>query len=99
VHLPPPEAKVVIIYPGPTEAVPAFVTAVRALRKDPPPMPIGLDVSLLLVRGLDVEENLAKPTSLIIDTNGKVAYVHIGASMADRPSVEDLLQALRKVVK
>ncbi len=88
-----------IIYPGPTEAVPAFVTAVRALRKDPPPMPIGLDVSLLLVRGLDVEENLAKPTSLIIDTNGKVAYVHIGASMADRPSVEDLLQALRKVVK
>jgi peroxiredoxin len=92
-------AEVVIIYPGPTEAVLAFVTAVRALRKDPPPMPIGLDVSLLLVRGLSVEENLVKPTSLINDTNGKVAYVYIGASMADRPSVEDLLQALRKVVK
>jgi peroxiredoxin len=92
-------AEVVIIYPGPTEAVPAFVTAVQSLRKDPPPMPIGLDVSLLLVRGLGVEENLAKPTSLIIDTNGKIAYAYIGASMADRPSVEDLLQALRKVVK
>ncbi len=92
-------AEVVIIYPGPTESVPAFVAAVQSLRKDPPPMPIGLDVSLLLVRGLGVEENLAKPTSLIIDASGKIAYAYIGASMADRPSVEDLLQALRKVVK
>ena len=92
-------AEVVIVYPGPTESVPAFVQAVQSLRKDPPPMPIGLDVSLLLVRGLGVEENLAKPTSLIVDTNGKIAYAYIGASMADRPSVEDLLQALRKVVK
>lgn len=92
-------AEVVIVYPGPTESVPAFVQAVQSLRKDPPPMPIGLDVSLLLVRGLGVEENLAKPTSLIVDTNGKIAYAYIGASMSDRPSVEDLLQALRKVVK
>ena len=92
-------AEVVIVYPGPTESVPAFVQAVQSLRKDPPPMPIGLDVSLLLVRGLGVEENLAKPTSLIVDANGKIAYAYIGASMADRPSVEDLLQALRKVVK
>ncbi len=92
-------AEVVVIYPGPTESVPAFVQAVQSLRKDPPPMPIGLDVSLLLVRGLGVEENLAKPTSLIIDTDGKIVYAYIGASMADRPSVEDLLQALRKVVK
>jgi len=92
-------AEVVIVYPGPTESVPAFVQAVQSLRKDPPPMPIGLDVSLLLVRGLGIEENLAKPTSLILDANGKIAYAYIGASMADRPSVEDLLQALRKVVK
>lgn len=92
-------AEVVVVYPGPTESVPAFVKAVQTLRKDPPPMPIGLDVSLLLVRGLGVEENLAKPTSLIIDANGKIAYAYIGTGMADRPSVEDLLQALSKVVK
>jgi antitoxin component YwqK of YwqJK toxin-antitoxin module/peroxiredoxin len=92
-------AEVVIIYPGPTEAVPAFVQAVQSLRKDPPPMPIGLDVSLLLVRGLGVEENLAKPTSLILDRDGNVAYSYVGASMSDRPSVEDLLKALAKVQK
>ena len=92
-------AEVVIIYPGPTEAVPAFVQAVQTLRKDPPPMAIGLDVSLLLVRGLGVEENLAKPTSLILDPEGRVVYAYIGQSMADRPSVEDLLKALANVKK
>ncbi len=90
---------VVVIYPGPTESVPAFVQAVQTLRKDPPPMDIGLDVSLLLVRGLGIEENLAKPTSLVLDRDGKIAYAYIGATMADRPSVDDLLHALRNVVK
>lgn len=91
--------EVVIIYPGPTESVPAFVQAVQTLRKDPPPMDIGLDVSLLLVRGLGIEENLAKPTSLVLDREGNIAFAYIGATMADRPSVDDLLHALGKVVK
>jgi peroxiredoxin len=92
-------ADVVVIYPGPSEAVPAFIQAVQTLRKDPPPMAIGLDVSLLLVRGLGIEENLAKPTSLIINPDGTIVYAYVGASMADRPSVEDLLRALAKVQK
>ena len=92
-------AEVVVVYPGPSEAVPAFIQAVQTLRKDPPPMAIGLDVSLLLVRGLGVEENLAKPTSLILTKDGTIAYAYVGASMADRPSVEDLLRALAKVQK
>ena len=87
-------AEVVVVYPGPTEAVPAFIQAVQSLRQKPAPMLIGLDVSLLLVRSLGIEANLAKPTSLIIDRNGIVRYAYVGASMADRPSVEDLLKAL-----
>ena len=83
-----------VVYPGPTEAVPAFIQAVQSLRQKPAPMLIGLDVSLLLVRSLGIEANLAKPTSLIIDRNGIVRYAYVGASMADRPSVEDLLKAL-----
>jgi peroxiredoxin len=87
-------ADVVVVYPGPTEAVPAFIQAVQSLRQKPAPMPIGLDVSLLLVRSLGIEANLAKPTSLILDRNGIVRYAYVGANMADRPSVEDLLKAL-----
>jgi antitoxin component YwqK of YwqJK toxin-antitoxin module/peroxiredoxin len=91
--------EVVIVYPGPVEAVPAFVQAVQSLRKDPPPMPLALDVSLLLVRALGIEDNLAKPASLIIDRQGVVRYAYVGKTIADRPAVNDLLHALARSVK
>jgi peroxiredoxin len=91
--------EVVVIYPGPIEAVPAFVKAVESLRKEPPPMPLALDVSLLLVRALGIEDNLARPTSLLIDKQGLVRYAYVGETIADRPSVNDLLQAAGGIVK
>lgn len=87
-------AELVVVYPGPTESVPAFIQAVQSLRKDPPPMTVALDVSLLLVRSLGIEDNLARPTSLVLRPDGKVAWAYVGSSPADRPSVEDLLAAL-----
>jgi antitoxin component YwqK of YwqJK toxin-antitoxin module/peroxiredoxin len=92
-------AEVIIVYPGPVEALPAFVQAVQSLRKDPPPMLLGLDASLLIVRALGIEDNLAKPTSLIIDKEGKVRYAYVGKTIADRPAVNDLLQEAAKYVK
>ena len=91
--------EVVVIYPGPIEAVPAFVKAVESLRKEPPPMPLALDVSLLLVRALGIEDNLARPTSLLIDKQGLVRYAYVGETIADRPSVNDLLQAAGGIVQ
>ena len=90
-------ADILVVYPGPTEAVPAFVAAIQTLRTDPPPMPIGLDVSLLLVRGLGVEDNLARPTSLIIQPGGRIGYAYIGTSNTDRPSVDALLEAVSRL--
>jgi peroxiredoxin len=92
-------AEVVIIYPGPAESAPAFLSAVASLRKDPVSVPVALDVSLQLVRGLGVESNLAKPTSLVLDRAGVVRYAYIGQTMADRPSVEDLLHAVHGIVE
>ncbi len=91
--------EVIVIYPGPVEAIPAFIDAVQSLRKDPPPMPLGLDVSLALVRALGVEDNLSKPTSVIIDKQGLVRYAYVGLSIADRPAVNDLLQEIGRYVK
>lgn len=90
---------VLVVYPGPTESVPVFVEAVKSLRQDPPPMPIGLDVSLLLVRGLGIEDNLARPTSLIVDRGGVIRYAYLGKTGADRPSVDDLLHAAERIGK
>jgi len=90
---------VLVVYPGPTESVPVFVEAVKSLRKDPPPMPIALDVSLMLVRGLGIEDNLARPTSLVVDRTGTIRFVYVGKTGADRPSVDDLLHAAEKIGK
>jgi peroxiredoxin len=89
-------AEVVVVYPGPVSSVPAFVAAVQSLRADPPPMPLALDASLLLVRALGIEANLARPTSLVIDRAGLVRYAYVGETIADRPSVPDLLDAVRR---
>jgi antitoxin component YwqK of YwqJK toxin-antitoxin module/peroxiredoxin len=91
--------EVVLVYPGPVESVPVFIRAVESLRKDPPPMPLALDVSLLLVRGLGIEDNLALPASILIDKEGLVRYAYVGQTIADRPSVNDLLQAAGRFVK
>ena len=91
--------EVVVVYPGPVEAVAPFIEAVRSLANEPLPMPVALDVSLIAVRKLGIEDNLAKPTSLIIDKKGVVRYAYVGRTIADRLSVKDLLNELTKYVK
>jgi len=91
--------EVVVVYPGPVEAVAPFIEAVRSLAKEPPLMPVALDVSLIAVRKLGIEDNLAKPTSLIIDKQGLVRYAYVGKTIADRPAVKDLLNELARYVK
>lgn len=91
--------EVVVVYPGPVEAVAPFIEAVRSLSKEPPPMPVALDVSLIAVRKLGIEDNLAKATSLILDKEGVVRYAYVGHTIADRPAVKDLLNELSRYVK
>ncbi len=83
--------QVVVVYPGPVDAIPSFINAVRSLRKDPPAMPVCLDASLLGVRSLKLEGSLAIPSSLIIDSKGIIQYAYQGKTIADRPPVEELL--------
>lgn len=91
--------EVAVVYPGPVEAVAPFIEAVRSLAKEPPPMPVALDVSLIAVRKLGIEDNLARPTSLIIDKDGVVRYAYVGKTIADRPAVKDLLNECSRYVK
>jgi peroxiredoxin len=91
--------EVAVVYPGPVEAVAPFIEAVRSLAKEPPPMPVALDVSLIAVRKLGIEDNLARPTSLIVDKSGVVRYAYVGRTIADRPAVKDLLNECSRYVK
>ena len=53
-----------------------------------------LDVNTRLVDRLAVQGDLSQPSSFIIQRDGTVAYAYVGADMADRPSVEFILDTL-----
>lgn len=85
--------EVIFIYPGAVESVPVFIEAVKGLHGQTPAMAVALDANLQLVHALGIEENLAKPTSILLDRHGIVRYAYVGKTIADRPSVGDLLEA------
>lgn len=85
--------EVIFIYPGAVESVPVFIEAVKGLHGREPAMAVALDANLQLVHALGIEENLAKPTSILVDRHGIVRYAYVGKTIADRPSVGDLLEA------
>lgn len=86
--------EVLVVYPGPAEAVPTFVRAVAALNGKPPELPVALDPGLQLVRKLELGGNLALPATFLLDRDGVVRWTYVGTSIADRPSVRDLERAV-----
>ena len=85
--------EVVVLYPGPASTVPIFLDSVKQLHDDPPPMKVALDVNQLLVSGLGIEGELSKPTTLLINTDGKVDWAYVGKDMKDRPTIADFILA------
>ena len=43
---------------------------------------------------LHPREGIARPAVFIIDKSGVVRYVHVGRHAADRPSIQQIMQAL-----
>ena len=43
---------------------------------------------------LHPREGIARPATVIIDRNGVVRYVHVGKYPSDRPSIQQVMQAL-----
>lgn len=87
---------IMILYPGAADSVPAFLKSARGLAKDGEtgetfPVPVLLDVNLQLVRGLKIEDQLARPTTLIVGPDGLVTWAYVGRSMSDRPSLPEVL--------
>lgn len=38
----------------------------------------------------------ALPATFVVEADGTISFVHVGADAVDRPSIEDLLRALRR---
>ena len=58
------------------------------------PYPILLDINLSSVDQLGIRSDLAKPSTYIIDREGRVRFAYVGESIADRPTVDSVLKQL-----
>lgn len=95
-------AEVVIVFPGPQDTLPGFLSAARVDGKAPnpaAPFPLVSDADLNAVRKFGISGDLAKPASYILDTNGDVVFAYVAGNNAtyDRPSVKDMLEKLDKL--
>lgn len=90
-------AEVLLVYPGREDRLKAFVEGYQLLlrREGPPPFPMLCDTRTELVEALDIVDNLARPTTLILDKAGVVRWAYVGVDKDDRPSVEEILGELR----
>ena len=92
------DTQIVIVYPGPPSAVPSFIKAINDLESSfELPFPVLLDINLQAVKKFQIEGQLAKPTSLIVDKNSIIQFAYTGARYDDRPPVRNLLSVLDQI--
>lgn len=104
-ELDPYDAQLVVIFPTETDedAVKISDLSKRIKGGEIPnesiPYPILLDINLASVDQLGIRAELAKPSTYIIDREGRVRFAYVGESIADRPTVDSVLNQLAKLSK
>ena len=102
-ELEPYDAQLVVIFPTETDKDALTVDELSRRIKggkipnDEIPFPILLDIDLIGVDQLGIRAELAKPSTYIIDRNGRVRFAYVGESIADRPSIDSVLSQLEKL--
>ncbi len=87
--------EVLVVYPGPTGTLSSFkATALNVSGKKELPFSILLDEELTAIQKLSLEADLAKPSTFIIDRDGKLRFAYVGATVTDRPSLKVILEQL-----
>lgn len=102
-ELDPYDAQLVVIFPTESDAdTPKLGELSKRIKRgeipnDTIPYPILLDVNLTGVDQLGIRAELAKPSTYIIDRDGRVRFAYVGESIADRPTVDSVLKQLAKL--
>lgn len=89
-------AEVLVVFPGPADRVGEFL---RTAKRQTPGEPdwtfrLLLDQDCSACTRLGIRDDLAKPSTYILDSRGNVVYAYVGATSTDRPSVKALLTHL-----
>ena len=69
----------------------------KILKQSKPDLIVTIDPDLNLIRSLGIEDMLSKPTSIILDREGKVRWTYVGANMTDRPAMDTLLTEVSRL--
>jgi peroxiredoxin len=90
--------EILVLFPGPTDRLGEFL---QTARKHTPGEPewhfrILLDQDCSACTQLGIRDDLAKPSTYILDTQGNVVYAYVGETSTDRPSVKAILAQLDK---
>lgn len=96
------DAEVVVVFPLKELADRGSLGDLReALRREgtegDPPFPLVLDVAMQAVDQLGIRADLSKPATYIVDKQGQVKFAYVGANIADRPSVQSMLDQLAAI--
>ncbi len=99
-ELDPYDAQLVVIFPTESEEDASKLDELNKRIKqgeipnEEIPYPILLDINLAGVDQLGIRAELAKPSTYIIDRDGRVRFAYVGESIADRPTVDSILKQL-----
>lgn len=99
-ELEPYNAQLVVVFPTESEKdAPKLSELTKKIKQgeipnDSIPYPVLLDINLKGVNQLGIRDELAKPSTYIIDREGRVRFAYVGESIADRPSVDSILDQL-----
>jgi peroxiredoxin len=102
-ELEPYDAQLVVIFPTETdEDAPKLEELNKRIKggeipNEEIPYPILLDINLTGVDQLGIRAELAKPSTYIIDREGRVRFAYVGESIADRPTVDSVLKQLSQL--
>ncbi len=90
------DTEVVFVFPGDKSHLDEFLKSSKPAESyhKPVPFPIMLDQGFQAVDKLKIREDLAKPSTFILDKEGQVRFAYVGANSGDRPSIKALLSQL-----
>ena len=92
-------AEVLVVFPGPSERVGEFLQSVKTDSAGEPAraFQLLLDKECTACTQLGIRDDLAKPSTYILDTRGNVVYAYVGATSTDRPSIKAVLAQLDRI--
>jgi peroxiredoxin len=89
-------AEVLVVFPGPSDRLGEFLQRARAQAPGETDRAFRalLDQECRACDRLGIRDDLAKPSTYVLDTHGNVVYAYVGETSTDRPSVKAVLAQL-----